>query len=221
MATLKQKEYYGGRIKGLVEGVAAMVAKDPSLATDLGRLHASLAASLEAYGKRDTCFNCRRSMKISVYTADLHDALLILAIGNAVRGNMERGANFTEANKVHLPTLQGITNATLKRQTKCDYLGFIKQPKEWRGSGYWLLTSWGWKALAGKTVPRSVKYWEGNLIGRSEELTTLAEMFRTHTELVAAALAKRAAVKADYRANFKDYNPSDWSQFSGFIQDEK
>lgn len=214
----KPTEYYGGKIKGLVETVAGFIKRDPTLADDFPRLHSTLMANLEGYGKRDKCFNCKRSMKVTVYTADLLDALLILGMARQVRENASK-LPFTEANKVHLPTLE-LTQGILKRSTKCDYLGLIKQPENWRGSGYWLLTGWAWKALRGDEIPKSVKYWEGNLIGRSEEQTTLGEMFRTHTDLVQGAIAKRKAIKADHRAKFDEYKPSDWSQFGGYIQQE-
>lgn len=214
----KQHEYYGGRVKSLVEMVAKTIKHNPELADDLPRLHASLASQLEGYGKRDKCYNCRRSMKITVYTADMHDALLILAMARVVKDQAGK-LPFTEANKVHIPTLKA-TQATLKRQTKCDYLGLIKQPPNWRGTGYWCLTRWAWMALKGEKIPKSVKYWEGKLIARSEENTTLSEMFRTHTDLVEQAIAKKKAVRADYRADYKDYDPSEWSSLGGYIQDE-
>lgn len=213
-----QKEFYGGRIKGLTETIAGIIARDPEIAKDLPRLHATLAMNLEGYGKRDKCYNCSRSMKISVYKADILDALLIMAMARQVKANMLEGKTFSEANCVHIPTLQA-TQATQKRFTKCDYLGLIKQPEQWRGSGFWLLTGWAWKALKGERIPRSVKYWEGKLIGRGEETTTLAEMFQTHGDLVAQALARRKAVRSDYRAEFKDYKQSDWSEFGGIITD--
>jgi hypothetical protein len=215
-----QKEFYGGRIKNLTETIAGIIARDPEIAKDLPRLHATLAMNLEGYGKRDKCYNCSRSMKISVYRADILDALLIIAMAKQVKSNMLEGKTFTEANSIHIPTLEA-TQATQKRFTKCDYLGLIKQPEQWRGSGYWLLTGWAWKALKGESIPRSVKYWEGKLIGRGEETTTLAEMFNTHSDLVAKALAKRKAVRSDYRAEFKDYKQSDWSKFDGVITDHK
>lgn len=212
-------EYYGGRIKNLVELVARIVADDPKIATDPERLHATLSVNLEGYGKRDKCFNCKRSMKITEYVADLHDGLLLFAMARTVKHNMEKGMDFTEANKVHLPTLEA-SNATLKRNTKCDYLGLVKQPENWRGTGYWLLTGWAWKALRGDAIPKSAKYWEGKMIGRSEETTTLAAMFKTHLDTVQRAIEKRKAVKADYRAVVNDYQPSEWSSFGGFINDE-
>lgn len=214
----KNIEYHPGRIKALVEMTAKMVVQNPSLANDLPLLHATLSANMEGYGKRDKCFNCKRSMKITLYEADLHDALLILAMARDVKHNITKGIPFTDANKVHLPTLDA-SHATIKRNTKCDYLGLVKQPDHWRGTGYWLLTNWAWKALRGEPIPAKVKYWEGNLIGRSEDTTTLSGMFKKHRNLVEAAIAKRKAVKADHRARFQDYDPSEWSGFGGIIDD--
>lgn len=212
-------ENYKGRIDGLITIVAGLVAKNPLLAEDVKYLNATLRANLKDYGDPAHCYNCGRSMKVTVYTADLHDALLILAMGREVRKNLEKGIKFTDANKVHLPTLN-VTNATNKRSTKCDYLGLIKQPENWRGSGYWLLTHWGWKALGGQPIPRSVRYWEGHLLSRSQETTTLPDMFKVHQDLVELAIQKQKAIKADYRAKFEDYHPWEWTEFGGYIQQE-
>ena len=219
MKKTKPTEYYGGRIKNLVEMVVKTIQARPELVDNLPLLHACLTSNLEGYGKRDKCFNCKRSMKISVYTADLLDALLLLAMSKEVKKNLTKGMAFTEANRVHLPTLK-TTQGILKRSTKCDYLGFLKQPEKWRGSGYWLLTTWAWKALGGEKVPKSVNYWEGNLIGRSEEMTTLSDMFRLHGDLVKSQIAKRKAVRSDYRINFEDYKPNDWSELGGYVEPE-
>jgi len=219
MKKTKPTEYYGGRIKNLVETVVKTIQARPELVDNLPLLHACLTSNLEGYGKRDKCFNCKRSMKISVYTADLLDALLLLAMSKEVKKNLTKGMAFTEANRVHLPTLK-TTQGILKRSTKCDYLGFLKQPEKWRGSGYWLLTTWAWKALGGEKVPKSVNYWEGNLIGRSEEMTTLSDMFRLHGDLVKSQIAKRKAVRSDYRINFEDYKPNDWSELGGYVEPE-
>lgn len=218
MKKTKEIEYHGGYIKNLVETVAKMVKTNPALADNFDYLHATLVSNFEGYGKRDKCFNCKRSMKVTVYTADLLDALLILGMAQVVQQQAQQ-LPFTEANKVHLPTLQ-LTQGILKRSTKCDYLGLIKQPENWRGSGYWLLTGWAWKALRGDQIPKSAKYWEGNLIGRSEELTTLGEMFRTHRDIVERAIAKRKVIKTDHRAKFDEYSPSEWSSFGGYINPE-
>lgn len=220
MKTKKIQEHYGGRIKSLVEMVAELVARNPHLAEDKTLLHATIKANTDGYGVRETCFNCKRSMKITTYTADLLDGLLILAMAREVKNNLSTGIQFTEANKVHLPTLE-TTQGILKRNTKCDYLGLIKQPKNWRGSGYWVLTGWAWKALKGDEIPKSAKYWEGHMIGRSEEMTTLTEMFKTHGDIVDRAIRLRKHVRSDYRTNFKEYSPSDWSEFGGYVEQQE
>lgn len=214
----KEPEYFGGRVKLLVEEAADILRSDPDV--DNERLHAILSVRFNGYGRKDACFNCGRSMKITEYEADLLDALLIISMAKKVRVNVQRGMNFTEANKVHLPTLE-VTQGITKRNTKCDYLGLVKQPDNWRGTGYWLLTSWAWKALRGGEIPRSVKYWEGRLIERSEDTTTLTEMFKRHSDLVEAAIAKRNTVRRDHRAIFEGYDPAQWAEFGGYVQQQE
>ena len=207
-------EYYGGKIKKLVEYVADISRNNPKITNEV--LHQLLKQKVKGYGNPERCFNCGRSMKVMIYEADLLDALLILAIAKKVRENINSGMTFTEANKVHLPTLE-TTNSIIKRNTKCDYLGLVKQPDNWRGTGYWLLTGWAWKALRGEEIPAKVKYWEGNLLGRSEEKTTLTKMFNKHRDLVKLAIQKRRAVRSDHRAKFDDYDPREWAEFGGVI----
>ena len=205
-------EYQATKLRPIIQLVARLVQNHPDMADNTDYLWANLITSIPDLKDKSKCGACGRSMKVTIYEADLLDALLILAMAKEVRQNLkEDGISFTEANKVHIPTL-GVSNATLKRQTKCDYLGLIKQPDNWRGSGYWLLTTWAWKALRGEEIPKAVKYWEGNLLGRSEATTTLTKMFKNHRDIVERAVAKKKAVKADYRVKFEDYDPSEWTE---------
>jgi len=215
----KHVEYYGGRIKNLVETVVLAIRQYPEMLEDTTKLHALLKEKIEGYGMPETCFNCKRSMKVTGYTADLLDALLILAMARQVKKNLLT-MEFTDANMVHLPTLQ-VSNGVLKRQTKCDYLGLIKQADNWRGTGYWCLTSWAFKALRGESIPKTANYWEGKLISRSMETTTLTHMFQTHKDQVLQALAKRKAVRTDRRAEFQGYDPQQWAGFAGLINEEQ
>ncbi len=215
----KTPEYLPSKIRPVVQIVARMVQNDPTLADDQDRLWATVRHNIPDLQDVSKCM-CGRSMKVSLYEADLHDALLILAMARVVRENVRKGMSFTEANKVHIPTLQA-TQATLKRQTKCDYLGLIKQQKNWSGTGFWCLTRWAWQALRGDPIPKAVKYWEGQLLGRSKAMTTLGEMFENHKELVRLALAKHKAVKADYRAKFEDYDRSEWVDFAEAPEQEE
>lgn len=213
-------EYTATKIRPIMQIAARLVQKDPELANDMDKLWAFVQMAAPELKDQSVCGGCGRSMKVSLYEADLHDALLILAMGRVVRQNVRNGMSFTEANKVHIPTLVA-TQATLKRQTKCDYLGLIKQNENWSGTGYWCLTRWAWQALRGEPIHKAAKYWEGKLLGRSMATTTLTEMFENHRGLVQKALAKRASVKADYRARFEDYQPSEWISFDEEPRQEK
>lgn len=208
----KNEEYYATKIRPIMQLVARMVQKNPEMADNMDYLWACVVSSVDELKDSSKCGGCGRSMKISLYEADLLDALLIIKMADQVRKNMAEGMSFTEANKVHIPTL-GAKQGILKRQTKCDYLGLIKQNDNWRYTGYWCLTSWAWKALRGEPIPKQVKYWEGHILGRSVALTTLSGMFQTHREQVDLAVKKRKAVRSDYKAEFMDYNPSEWAGY--------
>jgi len=217
----KQKhEYQATKIWPIIQVAARIVQKDPAILDDTVRFKAILGASVPELRDHSQCTGCGRSMKITVYEADLHDALLILAMARQVRQNVKMGMSFTEANKVHIPTLAA-SHTTLKRQTKCDYLGLVKQNENWKGTGYWCLTGWAWKAIRGEEIPRAVKYWEGHLLGRGEETTTLDAMFQHHKDLVELALEKRKAVRADYRAKFADYDRTEWCEFLEFTEKQR
>lgn len=222
----KEIEYKPGNIKRLVESVAKYAAEHPEKvleqvkAGDFRELHVTIQTSgqFPGYGNRAECFNCGHHMKIAVYTAGVIEALLVLKMAQSVRDQIRKGVPFTEANRVHVPTLatsDGIRHAI----TRASYLGLVAQPPKTRNSGYWVITSWGWAALRGDPIARTAKYWRGKLLERSAETTTLGEMFRTHTELVERALARRKAVENDYRADVRLYQPTEWVQYAGPIDD--
>lgn len=164
---------------------------------------------------KSRCMNCDANMEMKVHTADMHTGILLTRMAQVIRENMRKGMTFTEANRVHIPTLQA-SDATRHRCTAAYYLGFLVQPREWSGSGHWLITSWGWAALRGEPVNKTAKWFRGELVERGEEKTTLAEMFRTHRDKVERAIAKGRAVKSDMRADVSGYDPIQWVGFGGY-----
>ena len=210
----KEQEYHPGKLKPMVQIIANIIRSNPRAASDTDYLMACIGHEIPGFNDRTKCANCHRSMKVVTYTADLHDALLILAMARAVKVNIDKGMNFTEANKVHMPTLD-VSNTVSKRQTKCDYLGLLKQPPGLKSTGYWVLTNWAWKALKGQPVPKHAYYWAGEMHGRSEETTTLIVMFNTHLELIKKAIANSKKVRADHRDEIGDYDPSEWVNYHG------
>lgn len=214
----KVKEYYGGRIKKLVEIVADIVAKDPSIAQNRDYLHATLKANIPGYGNPEKCFNCERSMQITQYTAGIIEGLLLQAMARDVKKKVAVGVPFTEANKTHIPTLE-TSDAIRHSVTRASYLGLVVQPEDISQSGHWIITTWGWKALRGEPIPRSVKYWEGRLISRSEETTTLGEMFRTHVDLVRRASEQQKKVRSDYTGAISEYDPAEWRELGEVVSE--
>ena len=100
----------------------AEIVADFTNTKDVDYVRACLQSRYPALFNRKRCPNCGMSMVIQTYKADLHNALFLLAMGRAVSKNLKKGENFTEANKVHIPTL-GIPDAVRKRETQCDYVG--------------------------------------------------------------------------------------------------
>lgn len=219
-------EYYGGRIKPLIESVAKLVARDPALADDPERLHSIIGSygaqgneKAKGYHDPSKCFNCGRSMKIQVYTAAVGHAMLLLAMAKAVREEVRKGVEFTKANRVHIDRLP-ISTSIKKQQSQAGYLGLIHQVAEGKHSGYWLITAWGWKALRGEGIPRAVKYWDKKLVERSVHMTTLGEMMQTHTDKIRKQLAFGKKVKGmDHRSEIADYNPIEWAEYGGTIDE--
>lgn len=217
-------EYYGGRIKPLVESVARMVAKDPTLADNMDRLHAIIGyhdkngnEKAKGYADRSQCFNCNRSMKIQVYTASCGHAMLLLAMAKMVDREVKKGIPFTQANRVHIDRLN-IATSIKKQQSQLGYLGLIHQVVDGKRSGYWLITKWGWKALRGEPIPRAVKYWDKKLIERSQHMTTLGEMMQTHRDKIEKQMKLGKAVKGmDHRSEIAEYDPVEWANYDGVV----
>lgn len=205
----KEQEYKKPHIASILEAVSAKFNLDPV---------AVKSFALEAFPEltdKAHCGNCGANMKIDLYSPDVIDGLLLLKMAEAVRENVKKGIPFTDANMVHVPTLQ-TTDAIRHRTTRCSYLNYIKQPDKVRQSGNWLITHWGWQLLAGKPVPKYVKYFRGHLIERGDETVTLAEIFSTHNEKVAQAIANRKTPKSDQRHIISTYRVTDWVEFGGY-----
>lgn len=217
MAKKKETLYQPQKIKTLVEGVARMVARDPSIATDSARLHAAITLGVPGYNGKEDCFNCGANMVVYEYIADIVDGVLLLAMAKDVR-HRSNALGFTEANKVHVMGLN-LSHTAKCRITQLSYLGLVAKHRE---RSFWVITTWGWKVLRGEAVPRSTRYFRGQLIDRSVEMTTLGAMFQTHKDLIVKTIAKRGAVsksRGDYRVEIGDYNSFEWVGFGGYADD--
>lgn len=204
----KNKEYYKGNILGFTAFIAH------AFKLDINLLRYQLQKQFPALADKSRCPHCNANMEMKVYTANLNVALLLLAMAAQVRENIRKGMSFTEANRVHVPTL-AVSDATRHAVTMASYVNLVKQPPQWAQSGHWVITNWGYKALRGEKIPKKAKYFRGELIERSEEMTDLPTMFKTHREKVEAAIARGKAVASDYRADLRSYDPIEWTEYGG------
>ena len=209
--TMAKQEYKQGDIKGLIRFFIEIYRLDQN------EVLKSVMGQFPALSDASKCPNCHASMKIDLYTPDILDAVLLLEMAREVKLRMSKGMSFTDANFVHVPTLR-TTDAIRHRTTRCSYLNYIKQPELSRNTGNWLITTWGWKALRGEPVPRSVKYFRGTLIERGTDTITLSEMFKTHTDRVREAIERRKTPKSDHVHLIKDYSPSEWVELGGYVE---
>lgn len=214
MKKTKQAQHQSGRIKNLVETVVLAIKQYPDMLENTERLHALLKEKLEGYGKVEHCFNCRRSMKVN----PLH-TILLNAMAKSVREEVATGVPFTRANRTHVDKLW-IQTAVKKQQSNAGYLNLIKQPEDTKKSGYWVITSWGWKALRGGEVPESARVWNKNILERSTQMTTLGAINTTYIKKMEAQRNYGKAVKqADYRGDLKDYSPIEWAEYGGSVEE--
>ena len=217
------KEYDEGKIPAMVEYIVWLVEKKHGVTgpefskVNMDKIWFNIKSNFPELKDKTKCANCGASMAVREGTAGIHVAILLLRMGEQVAQNLKRGMTFTDANRVHIPDLP-CSDAIRHIVTWASYLDLVWQPDKWRNSGYWLVTNWGWKALSGQPVPMSVKQFRGKIKSRSENTITLAEMFRVHKEKVETAIARRQAVKNDFRADVSSYNPIEWAEIAGYAE---
>ena len=144
----------------------------------------------------EECPNCGASMAEYTVNLDRFDALLLIAIGKAVRRSIKKGVPFKEANKVHVQTLGDADYTTKSKTTQCSKLGLIAKVKGEGGKqvpGMWLITSRGFSALRGDPVPKKVVVFRGKIQERTEETTTIAEVV-------------------------ENYKPGEWVEIAGYAE---
>ncbi len=207
------KEYQRGNISGFTRFLASY------FKVDYDFLKAVLYRQFPQLHDHSKCPNCGASMEIRIFSASIHDALVVLKLGEVVYASLRRGVPFKEANKVHVPTL-ATSDAVRHRVTITSYLGLVEQPREWRKTGYWRLTQQGVDALRGAPVYKTASYFRGKLSEYGTEKTTLSEMFKAHDEKVQESIRRGKEVAADYRADVSGYKPIDWATIGGYAQGE-
>lgn len=214
----KATTYRPSRIFNLIQMVADLIKKDPRLADDLVRLRTQVRYALPPdMLDRRFCPNCTASMTEYVYIFDAWNALLLLRMAEAVRMRYRKGMNFTQANQVRIPDLEA-SHAVRCRTTQASKLGLVAQLKNPRTGGrvpgVWVITSRGWDALAGKSVPKKVKVWRGSIEERFDEKTTIRDALSSHISYVEDTIRRGRKPRYDHREEARSYDPSAWYEFS-------
>lgn len=181
MKTKKSQEFHASKIKPLVQVVARMVQQNPDMANNMDYLWANVVREIPELKDRSHCANCGESMAIYLYTVTYLDTRLLCAMADVITKRMNKGMDFTAANKIHLPT--EIKNYTLiSRQTITSKLGLIakvmKDGKHDRKAG-WSITRRGFDFLRGQPIPKMVKVFHNRIQEHFEDTVTMKELIST------------------------------------------
>lgn len=212
----QNKSYHAQRIGSYTRIVVSILRSDPELLKEenFERLRSTIYANVPELADKSKCLNCDANMLEYIYTFDVLDASLLLAMGREFHNRLDEHENFTYANQIHVQTIDASSYATKSRTTQCSKLGLIAKKRTENGaqvSGTWVITRRGFEALAGKPVPRRVKVWRGAIIDRFEgETTTISEALRTYNEKYKQKLSSKAGVGAmkDLRDLEDEFDPS-------------
>lgn len=208
-------------MRPLVKMIARIVQKNPSIADNPEYLMATLSANIPDFDDITKCVNCGASMSEYLYTFTILDALLIFAMARQVARNLEKNPNFTEANKIHLPSLKDINHTSKIRQGYTGKLGLIAKYKGKDGHqvrGMWVITKRGWSALRGEPVPKSVRVFRGQILDRPDDTVTLSEVFRGYTNKIEDIIGRGKMPKTDNREEVSTYDPNHWVHIAGIHQ---
>ena len=217
----KNKHYNEGKLPKLWDYLVTLHAESPAAFSSADYLRAIVSKRWSSLNSKTHCPNCKASMLEYIFVLDFHNALLLKKMGDAVRQNQKDGMAFTEANKIHVVSMEA-PDYTRHRTTQAAKLGLIAKVKldgvHNRKEG-WVITKRGFDALRGYGVPSWVKMWREEIIERSETRVTLDQVFAGYDERTTDQILKGKIVK-DYRQHVSDYDPMEWVNFGNVHQGE-
>lgn len=212
----KKITYNPGTMKPLLQLVTSLIKQNPKLLDDADYLRTALYESEPGLRKTENCFNCWASMAEYWFEFDCLDAVLLYQMGIVQRERLQKDDDFTKSNQIVVQDLP-VSLSIKCRTTQASKLGLITQLKNGkkRVPGVWVITSRGFEALRDEPVPKRVKVWRGRIIERSDELITMSQAFRSHSDKVMASIARHKEPQSDYRDLMTNYDPNDWVHVAG------
>lgn len=162
---------------------------------------------------KEKCPNCKASMVSYRFEFDMPNACMLISMSRLVKARLDKGIDFTEANQIHVQSMNTATYAMKSRTTQMAKLGLVaKVLKNGKHvSGYWLITKRGWEALANRPVPQSVESFRNQITERTDKMTTIKEVLHEWSVRKKQTLLRGKKLKTDYSVEVEDYRDhSEW-----------
>jgi len=205
------EQYRKPKIAPIINYVLDQIEENPELLNDRYELKARLFHAYPELQEKKKCANCDASMLMYIYKLDYHNARLLERMGDEVLKNKREGMDLTQANQIHVPTLE-TTDAIRHRTTQASKLGLIAKTRrpgrKTQVPGTWSVTKRGFAALRGERVPAEVTCWRKEIEERSDKTTTLSEVFNRAAQDMRQRM--KQGKKSDPEKLSVTYAPSDY-----------
>lgn len=214
------KEFNPGKINPIIKVIARIVANDPALVfQNLDKeLIAKVEEEIPELKDKSRCANCAAPMIQYSYNLNVLNTALVINMAKDVKRRIGIGMEFTEANMVHVPTLD-TSDAIRHKTTDCAKLGLLAKYKV-DGKhihGMWVITTRGFEALRGKEVPTGIIVWRGRIIERPGYVTTFDKIRSMYQKKIDKHVKKHNEVpRGSYQDEVIKYNQNEWINFAGF-----
>lgn len=215
-----KEEYHAHKVKPLLKIAVGIIKNNPLALEDLDYLYAQMQIAIPKLCDKTHCINCGAGMAEYTFEMSVLDGLLLQAMARSIKQSVSDGMPFTEANAVHVPTLH-ISNTLRNRTTYASKLGLIAKhigPNDKQIHGQWVITTRGWSALRGEQVPAYVKVFRGKILERTEETTSLAEIFNSYSERARSARMKQKIAGTEHVAEVDTYDYNEWVHVADYNQ---
>lgn len=217
---MKKTDYHPTKIVPIVQIITRIVKKmveeRPGREIDPDYLKATIAANIPGFWDKQHCINCGAGMGEYIRELDIFVALLLLNMAKNVRDRTIEGMPFTMANAIKV-SASNIPHSQKCQTTNASKLGLIA--KHLKGKKHhnseWVITKRGWEALQGKPVPKEVRVFRNQILERTEEKVTLAQVFAQYREKVQALEKKGKVVKDDQSGEVEAYDHFEWFHVAG------
>lgn len=203
-----------GKLPKVFELMVHLHKNHPEAFEDSIELRRKTAETWHSLRDKTRCPNCKASMVAYWFEFDLPNAAMLVQMARVVRHNVSKGIPFTEANQIHVQSMNEASYAMKSRTTQMAKLGLIAKftKNGHHVSGTWLITRRGWVALAGGRVPRKVESFRNEIIERdTTDTITIKEVFAEWTDKKRDLLRRGKKVKTDYTDEVDEYSQhNDW-----------